>query len=165
MEDWYLIYCKRGQLNRAKRHLEQQQVICFCPLHTIEKYSRGKRILSQSPLFPSYLFIKFDPENIHTTTISATRGVSHFIHFGIYPAKVPLTLIYTLMNQSMPHTIDHLLPKRGDKVRITEGIFSGLNAIYAEPNDEKRSILLLDLINKPVRYCIENSQFEKIKLT
>lgn len=163
MEDWYLIYCKHGQLSRAKSNLERQHVICFSPLHTIEKYLRGKRIIHQEPLFPNYLFIKFNPERIHTTTISATRGVSRFIHFGIYPTKVPLAVINGLMNQSPPHMIDHAIPKQGDDVRIIQGVFSGLNAIYAEPDGEKRSILLLNLVNRQVRYRVENSQFQKIE--
>ena len=42
------------------------------------------------PLFPNYLFIEFDPEVIHTTTISATRGVNNFVRFGALPAIVPI---------------------------------------------------------------------------
>ncbi len=41
------------------------------------------------PLFPNYLFVEFDPEVIHTTTISATRGVSHFVRFGTSPRRFP----------------------------------------------------------------------------
>ena len=73
MQAWYLLYCKRGQLQRAQEHLERQSVNCLTPVITLEKMQRGKRTTVSEPLFPNYLFVEFDPEVIHTTTISATR--------------------------------------------------------------------------------------------
>lgn len=113
------------------------------------------------PLFPNYLFIELNPERIHTTTISSTRGVSHFIRFGRYPVTVPFSLIKSMMMQPQPQIIAPSVPKSGDKVFITEGIFEGLEAIYAEPDGETRSILLLNLINQQVEHRIDNAQFEK----
>ncbi len=88
MQAWYLLYCKRGQLQRAQEHLERQAVSCLTPMITLEKIVRGKRTSVSEPLFPNYLFVEFDPEVIHTTTINATRGVSHFVRFGMHPATV-----------------------------------------------------------------------------
>lgn len=96
MESWYLLYCKRGQLLRAKEHLERQEVHCLSPMIALEKIVRGKRTTVSEPLFPNYLFIEFDPEAIHTTTISSTRGVSHFVRFGTTPATVPSAVIEAL---------------------------------------------------------------------
>lgn len=89
MQSWYLLYCKRGQLQRAQEHLERQAVSCLTPMIALEKIVRGKRTIVNEPLFPNYLFVEFDPEVIHTTTINATRGVSHFVRFGMHPARVP----------------------------------------------------------------------------
>ncbi|CST12695.1 transcriptional activator RfaH [Shigella sonnei] len=89
MQSWYLLYCKRGQLQRAQEHLERQAVNCLAPMITLEKIVRGKRTAVSEPLFPNYLFVEFDPEVIHTTTINATRGVSHFVRFGASLAIVP----------------------------------------------------------------------------
>lgn len=161
MESWYLLYCKRGQLTRAKEHLERQDVPCFSPMYQIEKITRGKKMLVDEPLFPNYLFIELDPERIHTTTISSTRGVSHFVRFGKLPIQIPFSLIKSLMLQPKQLLIDPKRPKCGDKVIIIEGIFQGLEAIYAEPDGETRSILLLNLINQKVEHRIDNHQFEK----
>ena len=89
MQAWYLLYCKRGQLQRAMEHLERQDVNCLAPTIALEKIVRGKRTTVSEPLFPNYLFVEFDPEIIHTTTISATRGVNNFVRFGNLPATVP----------------------------------------------------------------------------
>ncbi|MDI5433307.1 hypothetical protein MJM45_19910, partial [Salmonella enterica subsp. enterica serovar Kentucky] len=37
MQSWYLLYCKRGQLQRAQEHLERQAVSCLTPMITLEK--------------------------------------------------------------------------------------------------------------------------------
>ena len=56
MQSWYLLYCKRGQLQRAQEHLERQAVNCLAPMITLEKIVRGKRTAVSEPLFPNYLF-------------------------------------------------------------------------------------------------------------
>lgn len=89
MQAWYLLYCKRGQLQRAQEHLERQSVNCLMPTIALEKIIRGKRTMVSEPLFPNYLFIEFDPEVIHTTTISATRGVNNFVRLAPYPLSSP----------------------------------------------------------------------------
>lgn len=161
MEAWYLLYCKRGQLLRAKEHLERQDVTCVSPMITLDKIVRGKRTEVCEPLFPNYLFVEFDPERIHTTTISATRGVSNFVRFGALPATIPQQVIDELSLRPVQGIIDPLTPQPGDSVVITDGIFSGLQAIYTEPDGEARSMLLLNMLNKKVRQSIDNREFRK----
>ncbi|MDX5629677.1 MULTISPECIES: transcription/translation regulatory transformer protein RfaH [unclassified Brenneria] len=162
MEAWYLLYCKRGQLLRAKEHLERQDVACLSPMITLDKIIRGKRTEVCEPLFPNYLFVEFDPERIHTTTISATRGVSNFVRFGNFPATIPQQVIDDLMQHPPEGITDPQTPQPGDEVMITDGIFTGLQAIYTEPDGEARSMLLLNLLNKQVRQSIDNRQFQKM---
>ncbi|WP_431224150.1 transcription/translation regulatory transformer protein RfaH [Serratia sp. L9] len=162
MESWYLLYCKRGQLLRAQEHLVRQEVTCLSPIITLEKIIRGKRTSVSEPLFPNYLFVEFDPERIHTTTISATRGVSHFVRFGALPIQIPLQVISELQAHSDEHYVDPETPQPGDTVLITDGVFEGLHAIYTEPDGEARSMLLLNLINKQVNQSVDNRQFQKL---
>lgn len=58
MESWYLLYCKRGQLTRAREHLTRQEIPCVIPMITLEKVVRGKRTQVQEPMFPNYMFIE-----------------------------------------------------------------------------------------------------------
>lgn len=162
MESWYLLYCKRGQLLRAKEHLERQAVHCLSPMIAIEKMVRGKRTIVNEPLFPNYLFIEFDPEAIHTTTISATRGVSHFVRFGSMPAIVPEDVIVALQTERTETLTDPDLPQPGEQVIITAGAFEGLKAIFTEPDGEERSMLLLKMLNKQIVRSMDNKQFQKL---
>ena len=53
-------------------------------------------------------------------------------------------------------------PYSGDSVVITEGAFEGLQAIFAEPDGEARSMLLLNLLNKQVLQSVKNTDFRKL---
>lgn len=161
MQAWYLLYCKRGQLQRAQEHLERQKVNCLAPTIALEKIVRGKRTTVSEPLFPNYLFVEFDPEVIHTTTISATRGVNSFVRFGNLPATVPSKVIHQLSVYKPKDVTDPTTPYSGDSVVITDGAFEGLEAIFTEPDGEARSILLLNLLNKPVLQSVKNTEFRK----
>ncbi len=162
MEKWYLLYCKRGQIFRAIENLERQNVTCLTPKAKIEKIVRGKRTTVTEPLFPNYLFVCFDENVIHTTTISSTRGVNNFVRFNTEPAVVPQKLIDELMSITEQEYIAPETPVAGDTVLITEGVFEGIQAIYKEPDGEARSILFLKILNKEVPKALDNKHFTKI---
>ncbi|QLH64226.1 transcriptional activator RfaH [Serratia symbiotica] len=143
MESWYLLYCKRGQLSRAQKHLKWQAVNCFSPIITLEKIVRGKRIAISEPLFPN-------------------RGVSHFVRFGALPATIPYRVIEELQIHVGETCVDPQTPQPGDTVLIVNGVFEGLRAIYTEPDGETRSMLLLNLLHKQVSQSLDNRQFQKV---
>ncbi len=162
MKEWYLLYCKRGEQQRAKQHLQNQQVECYYPEIEVEKMVRGKKKLIIEPLFPCYMFVRFDFEQGPSfTTVRSTRGVSDFIRFGAKPKVLQGDLIYSLKSAEKPKNITvEQLPKVGQSVGICDGPFMGADAIYKEPDGEKRSILLITLINKKVEIKIDNTNMD-----
>lgn len=163
MKCWYLLYCKRGEQQRAQQHLENQGVECFYPVVEVEKIVRGKRQLLSEPLFPSYIFVRFDYQQGPTfTTVRSTRGVVDFIRQGAYPQEVQGSLVYELkqLESEADSSVAHNLPQKGQPVAITQGQFAGIDAIYHEPDGEKRSILLIKLISQTVPVKVDNSDIE-----
>ncbi|HCH01673.1 MAG TPA: transcription/translation regulatory transformer protein RfaH [Vibrio sp.] len=161
MKEWYLLYCKRGEQKRASAHLENQHVECYYPEIELEKVLRGKRQRVQEPLFPSYIFIAIEPEKGPSfTTIRSTRGVVDFVRFGAQPYKVPKSLIEHLQSHQIDEADYTNTPKSGQTVHITSGQFSGFDAIYQEADGEKRSILLITLINQKVKIKVENTDVD-----
>jgi transcriptional antiterminator RfaH len=75
---------------------------------------------------------------------------------------VPSAVIEALETDVPQILLDPETPQSGDEVVITEGTFEGLRAIFAEPDGETRSILLLNLLNKQVMRSVDNKQFRKI---
>lgn len=163
MKRWYLLYCKRGKQLRAKAHLENQGVECFYPEIEVEKILRGKRQKVREPLFPSYMFVRFDFQQGPTfTTVRSTRGVADFIRFGSEPKEIQGDLVYELKQfgaalQAMSRTEG---PVKGQEIEVKSGQFKGLTAIYQEPDGESRSIMLVKMISQPVAMSIDNKHLD-----
>lgn len=163
MKEWYLLYCKRGEQERARLHLENQQVECYYPEILVEKMVRGKRKQVKEPLFPCYMFIYFDFEvGPSFTSVRSTRGVSDFIRFGAYPKVLQGDLIYSLksLDENYKNETLKCVPESGQKVAIKEGAYSGIDAIYKEADGEMRSILLIKMINQNVEINIANTDID-----
>ncbi|WGY46360.1 MULTISPECIES: transcription/translation regulatory transformer protein RfaH [unclassified Vibrio] len=163
MKRWYLLYCKRGEQVRAKAHLENQGVECFYPEIEVEKILRGKRQKVREPLFPSYMFVRFDFQQGPTfTTVRSTRGVADFIRFGSEPKEIQGDLVYELKQfgcalQAMSQSEG---PVKGQEIEVKGGQFKGLKAIYQEPDGESRSIMLVKMISQPVAMSIDNKHLD-----
>lgn len=165
MKKWYLLYCKRGEQLRAKQHLENQGVECFYPTIEVEKILRGKRQIKNEPLFPSYIFVRFDFELGPTfTTVRSTRGVVDFVKFGAHPKELESDLIDELkLLEQEGHQTKSLasnLPKPGETIKVKSGQFAGIEAIFQEQDGETRSIMLVKMISQTVPVSIENSDLE-----
>lgn len=102
MKSWYLLSYKYGQVKRVQFGLDRLGVNSFSPSIQVEKVrsDSGTIRLVNEPMFPTYLFVEFDIESTHTTTISSTLGVNYFVKFGTEPKPIPLSLIHQLMNRS-----------------------------------------------------------------
>lgn len=163
MEKWYLIYHKYGELLRAIEHLERQGVTCLAPRYEEIKVVRGRKKKVMEPLFPNYIFVKFDYEIIHTSTIKSTRGVSHFVRYSNLPVIVPDEIIASLMVPNFMKEVTEQLPEKGQAVVMHGGIYEGIQAIYSEPNGDKRSVLLLNILNREVPKVVDNDRFTPVK--
>lgn len=165
MQHWYLLYCKRSEQERAKLNLERQGVHCYYPLVEVEKVRNGKRSTKIEPLFPNYIFVQFDIEQIHTTTVRSTRGIVDFVRNGAKPTMIANAVIEQIMQQDaqqdeMAKRID--MPQTGDKVLIKDGPFAGIEAIFEETDGEKRAFLLIEIINKKTCISFAHNEYKKI---
>lgn len=156
MENWYVAQTKYAQEKRAQQQLLSQGVICLLPVFSeVRLQNGGIRRIAEQPLFPNYIFVRFDPEVVHTTAIKATRGVSSLISFGGLPSVVPDSVITRLTQGWERAPLNTDAPVHGDRVVIRDGAFEGLEAVWYEPDGMKRAMLLLTLMNRQVRVPVE----------
>ena len=165
MKAWYLAYCRPKEEERASQHLRNQEIDSYYPMVEVERMVRGRRTKRMEPLFPCYLFVHVDLDDCPPTRLNSTRGIRRIVRFGGNWSVVPKELVYNMMCHE---DSDELrlqlcqLPKRGEKVKIKSGPFSGLDAIYQEPDGETRSILLLDMLQRQVPHSLDNLEFVTI---
>ena len=163
---WLLLQVKPRQEQRALANLECQGGQCYCPQVLSEKLVRGKRVQVQEALFPGYVFFYSNPtqDGLTYTTIHSSRGVSKIVRFGAHYAAIPQALVDHIKQreaQKQEATTHSSLPQKGDKVAILEGPFRGLQAIYQQAQGDKRSLLLIDLLNQQSKISLENNILKK----
>ena len=172
---WYLVHTKSRQEDTAITNLERQNYRCYMPMIHLEKIRRGKSVVVEEPMFPSYVFVQLDnSENgkgasdgsgkgQSWTPIRSTLGVRDLVRFGGQSPKVDPDLIAALLErEQLQQTTPQALFSAGDKVIVTEGAFAGLEAIYQTADAECRSMILLNLLNKPVQMRIEPGRLRKV---
>ena len=161
---WYLVHTKARQEDTAITNLQRQNFRCYMPMLHVEKVRRGKPVVVAEPMFPSYVFVQLDTsgQGQSWSPIRSTLGVRELVKFGGHPPKVNAELVNALhereqLQQSNPQA----LFAAGDKVVITDGPFAGIEAIYQTTDAERRSMILLSMLNKPVSMRIEPGQLRK----
>lgn len=123
--EWYVLQFTTTRFAAVFAHLERLNFSYFCPMET-ERYRRPDKIISyrerRLPLFPGYLFIQADFEEVHSTTITAIPYVQRFISFGGEPLPVPedvmaellcrqshTTAQANILRKSIPHEFAEIL--------------------------------------------------------
>ncbi len=165
MQKWYLAHCRPREEERALQNLNNQDIEAFYPYAEVKKLYRRKLVTRTEALFPGYIFVRADLTQTSSVTIGSTRGVRNLVRFGGGPCEVPAELVYDLMCHCDSDELRERLsdvPRCGDKVRIAEGPFAGLEAIYQEADGETRAILLLTLLQKETRTSFANDEFTRL---
>ncbi len=162
---WFLVRSKPRQEAVALTNLMRQGYESYLPLFATEKLVRRKPTVVQEPMFARYLFVRLDTSGNGQSwsPIRSTVGVSELVCFGSRPARVDAALIATLREREMAQQANpEALFGHGDSVRITEGAFAGLEAIYQMNDAEGRAMVLLDLLSKPVAMTIDAASLRKV---
>lgn len=162
---WCLIHTKPKQEMIAGEHLKRQNYCVYLPILQKHRSRTGKRVNTTSPLFPRYLFVRLSAGIDDWGPIRSTRGVSDFVRFGSAPAKVPDQIINEIkMRESgdgLHYEVEPEL-RNGDKIYVTEGAFSGCNAIFDARRGKERVLILLDIIGRSSRVEVAANSIAKI---
>lgn len=165
MLGWYLVYCRAKQEARAKLNLNNQGFETYLPRVLSEKISRGKRQLAEAVLFPNYLFVHLDPDGSDFYKVRSTRGVSGFVRSGDKPAQIPSKLIKTLaLNEErleQAGIFDEGF-KPGQRLRLLNGPFKGLSAIYTMDEGQERIKVMVEILNSKSPLSISLKDVERL---
>ncbi len=154
---WYLIQTKPRQEARAEEHLLRQHFECYRPIKGPSRAPNNPR--TGEALFPGYLFIRLDCTHDNWYPIRSTRGVSRVVTFGGQPTPVRDELIEQLRQRLAQAQDKPTVPfTPGDRVQLSGGSFSEIEAIFVSSDGEERSVILFNLLQReqkvrvPTRY-------------
>jgi transcriptional antiterminator RfaH len=166
MMHWYVVHTQPNAEAKAVRHLKTQDFDCFLPRVVETKRSGRQSRTAFAPLFPRYLFVRFDLDQKRWRAINGTRGVISVLTNGCLPAAVPVGIVEALLEKCDRQGVTSLaslgLITKGKKVRITSGAFTNqigdVSDIFAEKDNRILVLLTLLGVNTAVQlpsYAVE----------
>ena len=147
---WYALQVRSRNEMGVARQLRGMGYEEFLPLYECRKRWSDRIKEVQTPLFPGYLFCRFDPQN--RLPILKTPGVIQVVGHSRQPIPVnedEIRSIQMLVTSGIPNQPWPFL-KVGEKVRIESGPLRGLEGVLAEIKGNRRLILSVSLLQLSV---------------
>jgi transcriptional antiterminator RfaH len=154
---WYAVNSKPRQENLAEQNLQRLGVETFYPQLRQNKVIRRRRQTVIGPLFPGYLFVRFNLDAQYRA-VNYARGVRKLVAFGSEPVLVDDEIIESIKSRLQDGyvTIQRAPFTPGQIVRIQEGPLRGLEAIFErEMGDQERAMLLLKTLSFQARVIVD----------
>ena len=158
MNRWYVVHTQIHAEDRAKSNLERQNFEVYLPKY--QKFRRHARRVDRvrRPLFPRYLFVRFDPDRSRWRAISGTVGVTHLVSHGEQPTAVPDKIVDAIKarhNDSGLVVLNSPQAFRpGQKLEIVDGPLAWHSAVFERLDDNERVVVLLELLGRQVNVTV-----------
>lgn len=151
---WCVVHTQPRAEEKAMRHLVNQGFTVYLP-----RYRRRIRHARQTtqqlrPLFPSYLFVRLDPQRGRWRSINGTVGVHCILTDGEIPRYLDDRIIADIMGREDDTGAVKMRTPRyrsGQAVRVTDGPLGELDGVFEETRDESRVVILISLLGRKVR--------------
>ena len=152
-KEWFILQFKSNSHHLAAKNLNRQGFETFLPLHETTSRRLSRFINTSKPLFPGYMFIRFDKAESEWHKINSTYGVSRLITFNSILKSIPTTFVDSLMMRC--DSSGKLLPikkfKNGDNVTVSKGPFANFIASVEKYEADQRIWIIMDLMGRKTK--------------
>lgn len=147
---WFALQVRSRREGLVASHLAGQGYECFLPLYkSVRRWSDRMKELQQ-PLFPGYLFSKFDFQN--RRPLLMTPGILQIVGIGRAPTPVDeaeLEAVRRAVSSGLPNQPWPYL-EVGERVRVNYGSLCGLEGILVHFKGSHRVIISVTLLRRSV---------------
>ena len=152
-KEWFILQFKSNSHHLAAKNLNRQGFETFLPFHDTTSRRLSRFINTSKPLFPGYMFIRFDRAESEWHKINNTYGVSRLITFNSILKSIPTSFVDSLMKRY--DLSGKLLPiaklKKGDQVKVLTGPFADFIATVEKYEADHRIWILMDLMGRKTK--------------
>lgn len=148
---WFCLRSQPGRQNVAAAHLRSFGIEVFNPQLRVRKATPRGVLWRSEPLFPNYLFARFDFATLHRR-VQYAFGVSDLVRFGGRHAEVSPADLDPIRNDwgaAEILSVDSAI-RPGDHVRLSGALLHGVEAeVLCLLPSRQRVKILLDLLGGP----------------
>ena len=129
---WYVIYTKPRAEKKLQKVLKSKQIETFLPLIPKKRKWSDRIKIIETPMFPSYIFVKIDYIKNKIETLRSA-GAIHFIQLNSQPEIIDEKIIKTIKDwiTKYPDTIKVIVDEKikpGEIISVKSGSFAGYRA-------------------------------------
>ena len=160
---WFALLVRTRWENSTTSLLEDKGLESFLPTYEGRRRSRGKIRPATLPMFPGYVFCRFDVQN--RLPVLVTPGVISIVGSGKVPLPVDdseIAAIRTVVGSGLPaEPWPHL--EIGERVRIEDHALQGLEGILVNFRGTQRIVISVSLLRRSVALELDRSRVVPVR--
>jgi transcription antitermination factor NusG len=163
---WYACYTRARHEKRVQALLEERGFEVYLPLFDRVSQWKDRRKSVQWPLFPSYVFVRFDSRELHQ--VLAVPGVSWVVKSNGRLAPVSGDELDNVRRFLGALSTAGLEPERrpflaeGDWVEVLDGALKGVRGVVVESRGRMRVLIGLQVIGQGLEVDISAALLRRI---
>lgn len=180
---WYVVKVQSGREETIKEAIERRVRIegleeCYgqivIPVERVTEMRNGKRVHKERKLYPGYLMVEVEYNDRILYLFRETSGVGDFVGGSVHRAPPPMSdreierMLHGQQKGDKATTEDAkvIISKPrfgpGDRVKVTDGTFAGMEGDVKELHEQKGSVSVeLTIFGRPVQVEFEYWQVEQ----
>lgn len=157
---WYGVRTRSNAEKLTTEMVAAKGYEAYLPMYRVRKRWSDRVVEKELPLFPGYLFCRFDPQ--FRLPILSTPGVVSIISSGKIPLPIPhaeIASIRTAIASGMLVTPCAYL-KEGERVRVLAGPLAGVEGILIRKKNHSRIVLSVEMLERSVSIEIDRDSVD-----
>jgi transcriptional antiterminator RfaH len=161
---WYVVQSKPREEERALHFLKEKGFHTYLPRMEVVSVRKFKNVKTEKPLFPGYLFCRFNKNDESLAHVRWTQGVKKMLPESIDPMPVDDEIVAAIHKLEQEDGVIRKKPlQKSDRIRITRGPMKDILGIFDYwTSDQGRVMVLLNFLNYQASVELHHSLVEKV---
>jgi len=174
---WYVVKVQSGREESIKESIERRVKIeglqesfgqIVIPTEKVSEMRKGKRYIRERKLLPGYLMVQVEFNEHMLYLFRETSGVGDFVGAGLNKKPIPMSeneiKKWIKIPGETPSTVTDTKVSpysEGDRVKVKDGMFSGMEGVVKQILEAKGAIVVeLTIFGRPVPVELEYWQVD-----
>jgi transcription antitermination factor NusG len=165
-EAWFALQIRQSHCFIVPALLSAKGYEILAPVYRCRRQWSDRIKEIDAPLFPGYVFCRFDPDTPCTVPVVTTPGVLKILGFGGKPEPLDETEIESVRLAAQyglsPRPYQYL--SAGSRIRIAQGPLSGVEGILTRIKNKDLLVISVSMLQRSISVEIERGSIELIHL-